>query len=344
MSFMKSFISVSAIPIFLIVSGCQPPTGGGSGGESPGEEPPPLVPNVSAIGGWNQGDENTFVEWGDITGTTVDVALYEGDTLLATLADDTANDGRFDRAMALDNAWCCGDTFHVKVTSDEGVEASSADFTIVGVVVDCNNLEPYANLSGCVFNAMDESFLDIHGANLANATIEGTLVDSNLSRTNLNGATLNGVFQRSVFDSGKAENNDFSGDFSEIELSISFLSANIHQANFSGASIIDIGVTQSTLNDVSFVNAMLYGGMFDDTSIQLTNFAGMTFLGFVSRLVTYTDCDFSGAQLSGLYDRNTFVNSTFDGAVINDAIFNGTSLAGESMVGVTIIVTVHRVN
>ncbi len=298
--------------------------------------PPPLVPNVSTIGSWNQGEENTFVEWGDITGTTVDVALYEGDTLIAALAEDTANDGRFDRAIALDNDWCCGDTFRVKVTSDEGVEAWSDDFTIVGVVVDCSNLEPYANLSGCVYNSMDESFLDIHGANLSNATIEGTLVDSNLTGTNLNGATFNGDFQRSLFEWVHAENSDFSGDFSEAELTVMSHSTNIHQANFSDANFIHSSIRLSTLNDVSFLNATINGNLFEESSFQSTNFTGATIFDVSFRLVTFTDCDFSDATIFGSIFEGGFVNSTFDGAVISDVVFQGASFGGVSMVGIAV--------
>ncbi|MCF7794006.1 MAG: hypothetical protein K9N09_07170 [Candidatus Cloacimonetes bacterium] len=84
-------------------------------------------PNASTV--WQEFATNTYCEWDNATGATVNIAVYKGTIFKGFYVDETNNDGYYSREVA-NGDWGSGSDFRLKVTDSNNNFGWSGFFTI----------------------------------------------------------------------------------------------------------------------------------------------------------------------------------------------------------------------
>ena len=119
----KTKILIGIFLVLLLVFGCEK-----NSTEPENKEIIHITyPNSSTV--WSEFQTETYCEWNNATGSTVQVEIYQGTTYKGIYHGETDNDGHCDRTTALED-WGTGTDFKLKVIDSNDNFGWSDEFTI----------------------------------------------------------------------------------------------------------------------------------------------------------------------------------------------------------------------
>jgi hypothetical protein len=153
--------------------------------------------------------------------------------------------------------------------------APNADCTFASVVTAAPGTKDLhgIDLAAATFSGASLPGVDLTGARLYSATLDGNFTGANLSKTNLSGASLAGTFD--------------GANFSEAEFSSATLAGSMTGANFA-AAFMDGAAIGAKLNNAVFKGAHLDGAIFSNADLTGADMTGVTGLGVVFDKATVT--------------------------------------------------------
>ena len=125
MKIIKKLLFLSLMVLLCFFVGCKDDsTTGPTGNEELVEVTYPTSTTV-----WQEFQTDTYCEWNNATGSTVEFEIYQGETLKGTYHSSTDNDGHVNRSAALED-WGTGNDFRIKAIDSESNYGWSNYFTI----------------------------------------------------------------------------------------------------------------------------------------------------------------------------------------------------------------------
>jgi uncharacterized protein YjbI with pentapeptide repeats len=257
-----------------------------------------------------------------------------------------------------------GHRYEVNVRARNAVGLGPASAKVkVKPDINCSLLDPNTNLQGCDFAGANLSGVNLSGSNLTDANLTGaTVTDADFAGTSFTGAVLADVTSGGIIgtpaslphgwvlsngylvgDSANLTDADLSGaNLSDLDLDYVILTdANLTDADMTGVTLFQVtsgGIvgTPSSLPS-SFV---LYNGYLVGTGAILTgaNLAGISLVSFNLSDTDLTDANLTGADLAGdnvsaVLRGANFTDANLTGAAADNSDFSGANLTGTNLSG-----------
>ena len=198
----------------------------------------------------------------------VDVVGY---TTSSGLIELTSRVIALESLVALESSNATGAPGATGVDGVDGVDGAPGAAGVDGVDaggIDCTNLVPYANLSGCDLTDANLNYADLTGANLTGANLTGAyLYDAYLEFANLKGANLT--------------NADL--EFAKL------YGAYLFGAHLTDADLTDAGLTDANLTGAYLYGATLIGAHLTGANLTDANLTGANLTRAIFRMTTCPD-------------------------------------------------------
>ena len=220
--------------------------------------------------------------------------------------------------------------------------------TVAGAAVNCSNVAPNADLTGCDLSGANLSGADLSGANLSGADLSGANLGTdlngngiNLSDANLTGANLTGANLFAAYLSGTDLTN---ANLTNANMNGAYLSG----ATLSGATLTNVSAYQANLIDANLSGVDLSGVFLSGANLSGVDLSGLNLSGanlFFAHLTganltganltgaDLTQAGLSGANLTGADLTNAFLyDQGYTGADMTNTNLSGANLTGANLI------------